>query len=168
MDNRSDNLKFTTPDYDDGRWLLYATKTSSSHFKLASARLRDNKKIVSNIAKVSPSILEHASNRIKDDFDIMSQALSRCGYIINYASPSLKDNPKFIMQALKHNPNLIMCASERLRQDKEFVISAIEEIGGSVFLSISDCLRDDPDILKLALGKLSSVEIFKRASWLEA
>jgi hypothetical protein len=100
-----------------------------------------------------------ASERLRDDPDFMAKAVLRNGLGLQFATKRVKDNEDIVKLAMQnykpdgqyHSNNPFQYASDRLQNTKKFVMDLIREDGYYCLMYASKQLRDDYDVMALAI-----------------
>jgi len=138
---------------DDRDLVRIAVAQDPSLLALASDRLRDDEGLVRLAIGLSPSALQHASDRLRDDRDLVRIAMEADPNAVRHASDRLRDDPELIREAILLGVN----GDPSVRQDEtfDFGVAGLGVYffpgGESPLLFASERLRDDPDLVRLAL-----------------
>lgn len=126
---------------------------SNGPLSYASRELRGDKEFVLECLhsnKDDTFILHKITDALKDDEDFIKQAIEISGYLLSYASKRLQRKKELIFEAIKQTRDLYVVDYRKdLSDDKETVVFALKH--GAALAQASDRLRDDDDVVKIAL-----------------
>jgi hypothetical protein len=117
VSNNGNILKYLNESFtDDETYVVPALMSSKGKvFEFASARLRDNEKIVWIAFKLDPHNLRFISERLKDEEDFITQCVKAdntvFGNAFGYASERLRKDENFIVNLTTAGYNLSLCGS---------------------------------------------------------
>lgn len=129
--------------------------------KYATYAVRNDCSLARAIIKINPLTLgafKYVGETVADNFNIMFDVVSRCTYYIRFASERLRHSQAFVFGVLKassrfgetNNGFCLRSISEALRDDKEIILLAVA-IEGRELKFASDKLRNDREVAKLAI-----------------
>eukprot|EP00930_Biecheleria_cincta_P081425 TRINITY_DN7036_c1_g1_i1.p1 TRINITY_DN7036_c1_g1~~TRINITY_DN7036_c1_g1_i1.p1 ORF type:complete len:544 (-),score=133.56 TRINITY_DN7036_c1_g1_i1:743-2374(-) len=126
-----------------------------------SAELRDDKDFVlkvlsSDDQEYRPNIAK-LSDRLRNDLDVMKAAVEKNSWAMRDAGQELQDNENLIFHCVSVpdapgnvRGDKIQFCSDRIRGDKTIAMEVLKK-SGYAFSRLSEDLKDDPEVLKLAL-----------------
>jgi hypothetical protein len=120
--------------------------------RLLPPPLRDDRDLVLAALSSSGDNLHFASERLRDDPEVVLTAIRReeDWAAINAASDRLLTDPEFSLRAVLLNAEVCTCFPEVAIADRERLLEAVAARAGALHLA-SEGLRDDPEIVRLAL-----------------
>jgi len=147
----------------DRDFCLEIIQKSSYAFPHVSPTLQDDESLVRIAVEKSSTALEYASARLRDDTVFMTNILKIRGGSFEHASERLKDDRKVVLCAIKCDGcySVRKCASRRLLDDREVALALVEH-EGDIFGSLGATMRDDEQILRVAMK--THVIAFQEAS----
>mmetsp|Transcript_4610 Transcript_4610/g.17401 ORF Transcript_4610/g.17401 Transcript_4610/m.17401 type:complete len:585 (-) Transcript_4610:147-1901(-) len=120
--------------------------------RFLSAELRDDESIVRTALRNDPCSLIYASDRLRGHKGIVAQAVKQYPSAFEYASDSLRSDASFVLGMLKIDPFVFEYACPSLSANREFVKIAMKECGARVLLNANDALKDEYELIHLALS----------------
>ena len=135
---------------------------SAKALEFASDELKDDKSIVMTAVSRHSEALCFASDRLRCDRDVVMAAVDQSGWALEYASDELRNDEEVVLTAIQGWDGVscnysfaIKHASEELKSNKEFMIKAIELTEGEAFAKASDALKNDKEIVLIAVKNCS-------------
>ena len=134
---------------------------SAKALEFASDELKDDKSIVMTAVSRHGEALCFASDRLRCDRDVVMAAVDQSGWALEYTSDELRNDEEVVLTAIQGwdgfcNYSFAMKhASEELKSNKEFMIKAIELTEGEAFAEASDALKNDKEIVLIAVKNCS-------------
>ena len=130
--------------------------------EFASDELKDDKSIVMAAVSRRGEALRFASDRLRCDRDVVMAAVDQSGWALEYASDELRNDEEVVLTAIQGGDDTcngysfaMEYASEELKSNKEFMIKAIELTEGEAFAKASDTLKNDKEIVLIAVKNCS-------------
>ena len=117
----------------------------------ASARLRNDKKVVLAAVRSYGKSIRYASARLRENKDVVLAAVTNCGYALRYASVGLCENKEVVTAAVRSHGKALEHVSARLRNDKGVVLVAVACYGYALRYASSG-LRDNKEVVLTAVG----------------
>lgn len=147
----AETVKYGLPD--DKNFLCSALVFRPEVFKFFPDKYKDDEELVMEAICWNPFMLKFVSYRLRSNEDVVLKALEKSydGRVFEFASKNLRDDENFVARIVVKYPRSFEFATERLRDDKEYVRDLIPTTYGKITLYVSDRLKKDPDIIKIAL-----------------
>lgn len=147
---------------DDDEIAMIALLDNPGVFSILSKRLRGKRDFVDKIIQKSPFELRYASDELKNDKDLMRSVVLKSPALIDIFPNKFRDDDEFMRSLIEMNADLLMFSSESLRDNKDLVVKVIpKSTTEEVFQSLSERLKKDPEILRMAKDRYPEYYDFK-------
>ena len=139
----------------DKKTVLFFVSSNEEELGFASKELRNDKEVVLEAVKKKGLALQYASEELRNDKEVVLEAVKNDGYAIEYVSEELRNDKEVILTAVKDYSNALLCTSEELRNDKEVIIAAVSA-KGYYLKYLSEELRNDKEIVLAAVSNFGN------------
>lgn len=151
---------------DDEQLMYFATQNNVKALFYFTSRIKNNTKIIMNLMEKNINCYEFAGNPIKQDIEISKLALKIDKNNIKYVSDNLFENVNFILYAYSLNcKGIYERIYNELSSDNIVIMNAIQNDDNvDMILLQNPNLRDDKELIKLAITHSSSPNILRYSS----
>lgn len=135
--------------------VMVATDNDPTEFRFASPRLRGTKSLLLKVIEHYSHAITLTDGSLLDDDDVVKLMIDKDPFNISKLGPKTRDNYDLVKSLFERGMESFPDGlSERLRDDRDLMTLALTKIGCESFKSFSERLRDDCDIVMMAI-KLS-------------
>ncbi len=136
---------------------------SYSPLKDAPASLRDDIGVMRRAVKTHDFAFKSASKRIRTSLSALNELIRANELSFRYLSPRMRANKKLALIAVKKYGSFLELCPKALRADKEIVKAALSASWPQwgVLGCAHDALRDDSELVRLAIRKCGGVALFE-------
>lgn len=139
----------------DKKTILFFVNDNGEELKFASKELRSDKEVVLEAVRKKGLALQYASEELRNDKEVVLEAVKNDGYAIEYVSEELRNDKEVILTAVRDYSNALLYTNEELRNDKEVIIAAVSA-KGHYLKYLSEEFRNDKEIVMAAVSNFGN------------